>query len=552
MRNHESRQPNEIRVILQDIGDPLTRMAWPPTPEGLLAASIEPIRDTAIDVYSYGLYHAGGCTHDSKAYQVIGENIPVLYESAGLQMNEGTKRLIAQGRDPLTIMCEGAHDAGKDFWLRMRMNDLHDRIGQYTGRGEIPTRDTKSGWLEPYYYTPQWKKDHPEWLLGDPSAPAPQFTAESFAANAPNYLHAPIREMMLALASEAINHYDIDGFEIDFIRFPFLFPAPMAWAHRHVMTAFVRKLRALVETRSAERGRPLWFSARVPDTVELAARIGVDLKTWFAEGLLDMCVIGGGYAPFTTPWDNVASLAAAHDIPAKACLNYGAVTKWHWTRTEQGIQADPSPRQVVEQLRGVAARAYAQGVDGFELWNFFYEFPHYFAPTQQEGTHRLGYGFTRDIADREGLANQAKAYLPGHRAGGVTSLYGHVSWTGQVPMMITPATDGIGQTVMFEIADDPGRKGFQGDLWVNIVDLFPEDVIEFEWNGTPLAPRDDPYKGQIVYSNREFSFDVPVKAMRSGPNAFTLFLRERTPRLEPFVTLEFARLGIEIPTDNRS
>ena len=88
--------------MLQDIGDPLTRMPWPPTPEGLLSASIDPIKDTAIEVYAYGLHHAGGCTHDSKAYQKVGDNIAVMHESSGLQMREGTKRLIEQGRDPMS------------------------------------------------------------------------------------------------------------------------------------------------------------------------------------------------------------------------------------------------------------------------------------------------------------------------------------------------------------------------------------------------------------------------------------------------------------------
>ena len=85
---HQAKRPEEIRVILQDIGDPLTRCPWPPTPEGLVSASIAPIADSAIDVYAYGVYHAGGTTHNSKAYQKIGDHIAVLHEASGLRMNE--------------------------------------------------------------------------------------------------------------------------------------------------------------------------------------------------------------------------------------------------------------------------------------------------------------------------------------------------------------------------------------------------------------------------------------------------------------------------------
>ena len=543
MSEHQAKRPEEIRVMLQDIGDPLSRMPWPPTPEGLLSGSIEPIEGSGIDVYAYGIYHAGGCTHDSKVYQKIGDNIAVMYEASGLQMYEGVKRLAEQGYDPLQIMCEGAHAVGKDFFLRMRMNDLHDRVGQYIKRGEAPTKRPKTGWLEPYYYTPQWRKEHPEWLIGDPDTSAPQFTFESFEAGAPNYLHAPVREIMFGLASEAVCNYDIDGFEIDFIRFPYLFPWATAWAHRHVMTAFIRKLREMIDEQARQRGRPIIFSARVPDTVELSLRMGLDLETWFAEGLLDMCVISGGYAAFTTPWADIVSLARKHELTTLACFR--PLGGWGWRRTEQGIQAEPTIQQQLEHIRAATYRAYQAGVTGVELWNQFYEMPHYYAPSQQEGIHYLGYGFTHELADIDSLAGKKKAYLLG---GGYEHnfIYGHASWCGQLPLMITPATDGIGQTVTFDVGDDLSQfPNARAELWINIVDLFFEDVIEFEWNGQPLLPRDEPYLGQTVYSNREFCFDIPSGGVKPGSNEFTIYLRERTIRLEQFVTLDFARLSID-------
>ena len=81
-------------MILQDIGDPPTRMPWPPTPEGLLASSIDPISRTAIDVYAYGIRHAECTTHDSKVYQNVGDHVDVMYEAAGLGMNQTIKLLV--------------------------------------------------------------------------------------------------------------------------------------------------------------------------------------------------------------------------------------------------------------------------------------------------------------------------------------------------------------------------------------------------------------------------------------------------------------------------
>ena len=73
-KSYTGKRPEDYRVILQDIGDPLTRMSWPPSPEKLVEASVGPLRDSAIDVYAYGIHHAGGTTHCSKVYPVVGDD----------------------------------------------------------------------------------------------------------------------------------------------------------------------------------------------------------------------------------------------------------------------------------------------------------------------------------------------------------------------------------------------------------------------------------------------------------------------------------------------
>jgi hypothetical protein len=138
-----------------------------------------------------------------------------------------------------------------------------------------------------------------------------------------------------------------------------------------------------------------------------------------------------------------------------------------------------------------------------------------------------------------------KAYLLDHSSG-LGSIFDHVSWEAQRPLMITPATDGIGQTVTFDVGDDlTAFRRARAKLWINIVDLFAEDRLEFEWNGEPLVPRKTTYVGQTMYSNREFHFDIAAERIKPGTNLLTFRLQKRTPRLEPFVTMDFARLTID-------
>ena len=64
---------------------------------------------------------------------------------------------LAERLDSITIMCDGTHAVGKDFRLRMRMNDLHDRVGR-DARVDQPTKGPKMGLLEPLLLHPKVEK----------------------------------------------------------------------------------------------------------------------------------------------------------------------------------------------------------------------------------------------------------------------------------------------------------------------------------------------------------------------------------------------------------
>ena len=101
-KSHHPKSVEEYRIILQDVVEPLTRMSWPPTPKKIVEASIGPLRGSAVNVYSYGVNHAGGVAHYSKVYPIIGED-QTFHKSANcLRINESVKRLYANGLDPLS------------------------------------------------------------------------------------------------------------------------------------------------------------------------------------------------------------------------------------------------------------------------------------------------------------------------------------------------------------------------------------------------------------------------------------------------------------------
>ncbi len=524
---YSGKRPQDYRVVLQDIGDPLVRMTWPPTPEKLVEASIGPLRDSAVDVYSFGVNHAGGTTHCSEVYPVVGHSEAVQRSASSLRINEAVKLLCDQGQDPLKVICEGAHREGIDVFLRLRMNDHHDRWGDMMNINR-PTPPPKSKPIEPYLYTPQWKRDHRQWLIGDPEAAHPADTFKFMEAKAGNYALGPFRELMFKLATEVVTGYDLDGLEIDFFRSPFLFPHHEAYAQRHVMTAFVRRIRKLVKERGDQRGRPVYLSARVPSTVDLCLRIGIDLPTWLEEGLLDMVVVSNGLLPFSTPWHEIGGLAQQAGISALACFTNGRAT-----------------REGRESLRAATYRAFSSGISGIHLWNYFYEMPFYHKPDEKY----LGLGFTHDITDIELLRTAPKIYLLDqsiHTNARLSATFGHAEWPGQVPLTIGESTDGIPHSVIFDVADDLSGAGkeVRPRLWLQIVDLGPRDRIEFSWNGKPIQPNPKTFPGITVFDNREFEFELPVREVRRGENRLEIRLLERSARLEPYVTLIAGKLMI--------
>jgi hypothetical protein len=82
--------------------------------------------------------------------------------------------------------------------------------------------DVHEGDTDYPYMMPEWKKKHPECLLGTPQR-APPAIGDSRAWCAVDYGRAEVRELAFRTIEEVCHRYDVDGVELDFFRHPFLF-----------------------------------------------------------------------------------------------------------------------------------------------------------------------------------------------------------------------------------------------------------------------------------------------------------------------------------------
>ena len=230
---------------------------------------------------------------------------------------------------------------GLEAFASHRMNDVHDAIeGQVAG-------------------VCRWKRDHPHCLLGsqadqdrvgDIESPRWWWTALDFE-------QPEVMDYLCRIQADVCARYDIDGYECDYFRSPMFFRPnldfePATESQAQTMTSLQRRLRNIHVRRSVERGRPLLTAVRVPATEAMCLHIGIEVRNWLAEGLVDLLIVSGGYLPFTEPVAELIALAHEFGVPAYPSMNTPIATR----------QTDAR----VEALRGAAANAFGAGADGIQ------------------------------------------------------------------------------------------------------------------------------------------------------------------------------------------
>lgn len=292
---------------------------------------------TVLDVSTSGL---AGSHVDSIAYSTVG-GLTFWHDShVGQVVGRGVFDALrkTRGIDPLELQIEFARDNGMEILWSMRMNDTHDQVDVWN-------------WM-----MPQWKRDHPEMLVGD-AATKYEWGAGNWTAL--DYNHAAVADYIFEIVEDVAKRYALDGIELDFYRGePFfkqqLLGEPVTQQQRDRMTELMRRMSRMFRRESHKRQRPLLLAVRVPDSLAYCHEIGLEVDAWLQEGLVDLLIVGGDHR--FEPWENMVELAHQHQRPVYACLAGDYLTQeekdWpaHW--------------------RGHAREAWNSGVDGIYTFNF--------------------------------------------------------------------------------------------------------------------------------------------------------------------------------------
>ena len=158
-------------------------------------------------------------------------------------------------------------------WLSLRMNDVHGSAhpGAFLNNTMVD--------------------EHREYLRT--SYRRPTLTYSDYALD---FLRAPVREYYRTVTEEALDTFDTDGIEFDFMREITSVCLGREYEARAVLNEYMQSLVTLVRAAEQRRGHAISIAVRFPRSPELTLRLGFDVFTWVQKRFVDVITVTSRWA----------------------------------------------------------------------------------------------------------------------------------------------------------------------------------------------------------------------------------------------------------------
>ena len=422
-------------VIFTDDASVLSVNEPPLSLDRIREQMIEPLEGTPSSLWwsvgDHEVFH-----HETEIGEIIGDGVDDFekYEyfhsfSAAhfKRVSDNTRHLIETTGGPLTTLIRMCREAGIEFFPRVRMNSHY--------RKDPATPDYG-----------RFRRERPDLLIGRPGEAIPVGSHEWSIRTGLNYAFPEVRRFMASIITELFERFDVDGVEMDFNRHPAFFRPGEAAAHAYLMTDLVRHVRRRMDEVGAARGKRILLAVRVPPTLADSLRVGLDVRRWMAEGLVDIVTAGIGFVLFGLPIREFVEAAAGTGVKVYGCIE--------------------ALRPAVDQrvMRAMAKRCWDAGADGIYLYNFFplpgdWRRPILNDIADPDRLERLDAHYELDSREWTGLIGSHAGLVGSHTA----------AFEGAMPRLQLPVTlhdtlTGAGAVIKFDIADKVEAARADGSL----------------------------------------------------------------------------------------
>jgi len=239
----------------------------PPMDKRIYTAPIDELVDLGIDTITYAVGDCRVLLYDTGVGERWGHNVIKTNHIIWYRAMRNLEQFIADGNDPLKVVCARAHELGFAFMPSLLLGMQHQEHAEVT--------DCRCS---------DFCFDHPEYQVGpEPDFPEAQWDAPTRFS----YAIEVIRRNRLAVIEELVGAYETDGIELNLFDYaPFLARREIP-THTDTFTQFVRDARALCDKAATEQGREKRLLLRAAATLSDAKALGIDLETMIQEGLAD-------------------------------------------------------------------------------------------------------------------------------------------------------------------------------------------------------------------------------------------------------------------------
>lgn len=239
----------------------------PPMDKRIYTAPVDELVDLSIDTLTYAVGDCRVLLYDTKAGERWGHNVHKTHHIIWYRAMRNLEQFIADGHDPLKIVCDRAHELGFAFMPSLLLGMQHQERAKAT--------DCRCS---------DFCFDHPEYQVG----PEPEFPEARWDDPTRfSYAIEEVRRNRLAVIEELVGAYETDGIELNLFDYaPFLARREIP-AHTEPFTQFVRDVRARCDKAAEEQGRAKRLLLRAAATLSGAKALGIDLETMIREGIAD-------------------------------------------------------------------------------------------------------------------------------------------------------------------------------------------------------------------------------------------------------------------------